>query len=346
MSTTSARRGSQTPAQPNQSATQPGAPSELVAATLVTPTSHANKQGDQPQVDPPAQPTLRPGTELRWRADGDVLIGTRPGALLHGSTAHLIGVVRALSSVDGTRAWSHVVSDALPEPLLLDLVKAGCIIDDTGSSATITAVGVDAARARVIDGDADSPTELSLARRSHTLAIRAPEPIGSALAQACATAGIRTLASDASVQRTSFGVHVHLADGSEPRINPEACDAWLRANIPHMSISVAGTRIRASHVVVPGLTPCLYCHALGVDDADNTQLARRSALHGVHIPVRHRITLSPDTAAMCAGLVLGRTLAFLDGLTERVVNEVVLDTTGRCETSVPVMHPACGCSLV
>ena len=344
MSTTSPRRGSHTPAQPNQPTPHPGALTELTAVTgVTTPRVHID---DEPQVTPPAQPTLRPGTELRWRADGDVLIGSRPGALLHGATADLIGVVRALSSVDGTRAWSQVVSDALPEPLLLDLVNAGCIVDDVGSTVRITAVGLDAARARVVDGDADNAAQVSAARRSHTLAVRAPEPIGSALLQALTTAGIRTANSAASAQHTSFGIHVHLADGSEPRIDPHACDSWLRANIPHISVSVAGTRIRASHIVVPGLTACLYCHALAVDDVDNTQLARQSTLHAVQIPVRHRMALSPDAAAMCVGLVLGRTLAFLDGLRERVMNEVVLDTTGRCEISVPLVHPNCGCALV
>jgi hypothetical protein len=310
------------------------------------PATDALDQSDGTVSTRPAHPTLRPGTEVRWRTDGTVLIGSRPGARVHGSTSELIGIVRALSGIDGTRSWSDIARRPLTEPLLLDLVRAGCIVDDPGSSVRLNSSAVDAARARVVDADADNPVAIASARRHARVVVNAPEPLGSALPQALGTAAVTIVSMDSRGAAPTLGLSAYLCEGSEPRLDAHACDTWLRQGVPHLTASIAGTRVRLSHLVMPGVSACLHCQALTADDRELTDLARVTNRNRADIPVRHRTALGPDVAALCVGLMLGRALAAIDGLSERISNEVVLDSTGRRESAQPVPHPNCGCRLL
>ena len=283
---------------------------------------------------------LRPGTELLWLSTGELGVGSRPGLRLHADAATLITVARALAAVDGTRAWDDVATDPLSPELLDAMVQAGCVIGDQGRG-TGPVSGLASSRLRVIDADHDDAFALARSRAQARVAVTAPEHIAQPIISALVSCGVECV--DDSAPTVAVVARVH--EGSEPRLDPTGCDRWLRSSIPHIAVGICGTRVRITHVVWPGVTACVRCLAMADDERDLTTFATRPGSGSFPIPGHSGTAVGPDVAALCTGLVVGRLLAFIDGVHDRGQQPMTLDTSGRAAVHSAQAHPRCGCAI-
>lgn len=340
------RRTTQLPAPQAPSALNPAA-RQPVRHRLPAPAGRVDGRHDRVTSAPtptsvarPLRPMLRPGTELLWLSTGELGVGSRPGVRLHADAATLIGVARSLAGVDGTRPWDEVATDPLSAELLDVLVQAGCIIDDQGRG-TGPVSGLASSRLRVIDADHDDAFELARGRAQARVAVAAPDHLARPIISALLDSGVECV--DDGAPTVAAVVQVH--EGGEPRLDPTGCDRWLRGSIPHLAASICGTRVRITHIVRPGVTACVRCLAIADDDRDLTTFATRPGSGTFPTSGHGGTALGPDVVALCTGLVVGRLLAFIDGVHARSQCPMTLDTCGRTALHSADVHPRCGCAI-
>lgn len=287
----------------------------------------------------PARPSLRPGTELAWLRTGELAVGTRPGLRLRANTATLVTLARLLPTIDGTRAWDDVVVNPITPEILDALVAAGCLIDDHGRGLGVVA-GLTSARARVVDADTDDAFAIARRRMHAAVHLSAPPVLLEPIVAGLAASGVQCNGHS----RPDIAASVSIAPGSEPRLNCSDLDPWLHAGIPHIGASVSGTRVRVSHVVRPGTTACGRCLVLSEDDRMMTISADRPG-GVISVAGMADSSCGADVTALCAGLVIGRLLAHIDGLPDHTTETILIDTAGRVESLLVAPHPNCGCAL-
>lgn len=137
------------------------------------------------------------------------------------------------------------------------------------------------------------------------------------------------------------------ADADAPWCDPEHADRWLRADVPHLQVSVAGRSALIGQVVRPGRTACLRCRELTRTELDPAWpvvvdgLRRLAGERGDDPPM----ALSRDLAHAGAALGVCRVLAHLAGAEDSADRaDLHLSLPGaapRLQHSPP--HPACGC---
>jgi hypothetical protein len=133
------------------------------------------------------------------------------------------------------------------------------------------------------------------------------------------------------------------ADADLPWTDPELCDDLLADGVVHLPVAVAGRGARVGPMVVPGLTPCLWCLDLRAVDSDSAWPALADQLR-----LRHAVARAHDGVLACtAALVaVGQVVCLVDGLHEPSTysHQVHLQAPSTLPREVEVVrHPACGC---
>ena len=133
------------------------------------------------------------------------------------------------------------------------------------------------------------------------------------------------------------------ADADLPWTDPELCDDLLADGVTHLPVAVAGESAAVGPMVVPGLTPCLWCLDLRRHDLDPAWPALADQLR-----LRHPRVLAHDgvLATAAAALAVGEALRVVDGSGEPTTCAVqlALRAPSTVAREVPVVrHPACGC---
>ena len=196
-------------------------------------------------------------------------------------------------------------------------------------------------RLRVIDADHDNAFALAGNRARARVAVTAPEQLAVAIADALHASGITC--SDDSAPDVAVVASVH--EGSEPRLDPATCDRWLRGGIPHIAVGICGTRVRITHTIRPGHTACVRCLAMADDERSLTTFATNAGSGSFPLSHHTGTAIGPDVAALCTGLVVGRVLAHIDGLHQRTLTPLTMDTSGRSAEHSVQVHPRCGCAI-
>ncbi|HET7899843.1 MAG TPA: TOMM precursor leader peptide-binding protein [Candidatus Nanopelagicales bacterium] len=133
------------------------------------------------------------------------------------------------------------------------------------------------------------------------------------------------------------------ADADLPWTDPELCDDLLADGVVHLPVAVAGAAARVGPMVVPGLTPCLWCLDLRHRDADSAWPALADQLR-----LRHPRAQAGDgvVATHAAALAVAEALRVIDGSGEPATYaaQLALEAPSAVVETVPVVrHPVCGC---
>jgi bacteriocin biosynthesis cyclodehydratase domain-containing protein len=135
--------------------------------------------------------------------------------------------------------------------------------------------------------------------------------------------------------------HVDLAViVSDYVIAPERYGAWLRRDVPHLSVIAGDTTVRVGPLVEPGVGPCLYCLDLERVDQDSSWPAMAAQLLVRRSPVDSALVVA-EVAAVTARAVLTR---LRSGHCELLSSSMVIDTeTGAVSVRGHRPHARCGC---
>lgn len=287
------------------------------------------------------RPALRPGVGVAWSVDGSAVIGTRPGLRIAAAPGTLYALIKHICALDGSRTWDEAAAD-VSQPLLSALVESGNVIDAAGLPSTAAPrESIDACRSRVVDGDVDDPVALALLRRTARVALAGDPELCESAQALLIGAGVQSI--DAGDRRTTATAGLALVRGTGAVMAPPPalCQAWLRAGIPHVIAALSGTRVLVGPLTVPGASPCASCAEAVL--REQSGLARDAASD--MLPGHVRPATSPETAAVCVGLSVGRLLLALDGLAPAGVADIVLlDSSGRATSSEVPIRVDCGCS--
>lgn len=121
-------------------------------------------------------------------------------------------------------------------------------------------------------------------------------------------------------------------------INPRSYQRWLSRDIPHLQVLFDESGVEVSHLVLPGLTPCLGCLQLAKLRSDGAWQSIATQLDYLE-----RDLADSASTLFAAGVALSRTLERLDNpLPESKNLAVRLDRgSGVMELKVPAEN--CGC---
>lgn len=135
-------------------------------------------------------------------------------------------------------------------------------------------------------------------------------------------------------------------DTDAPWTDPALAEAWLRADVPHLTAAVAGLVGAVSPLVVPGRTACLWCEELALADVDPHRIVLAEQLRRLG-PAPARVAPGPVVATVAA-LAAARALAHLDDRHDpESVARLTVRSPGSVVTSLPVTgHPSCGCGWI
>lgn len=123
-------------------------------------------------------------------------------------------------------------------------------------------------------------------------------------------------------------------------IAPERYGAWLRRDVPHLSVVAGDTTVRVGPLVEPGRGPCLYCLDLERVDQDAAWPAMAAQLLARRSPVDSALVVA-EAAAVAARAVLMRLRSGHSGL---LSSSMVIDTeTGAVSVRGHRPHVRCGC---
>jgi hypothetical protein len=215
-------------------------------------------------------------------------------------------------------------------------------------------------------------------RKAARVFIAALSPFGLTLARGFAAAGIGLLLSDDQVRvsSTDFGPlgfdeedlgkpraiaardllsgaiqiqhHSRVASGFDrvdlavligtDVLNPSKYQRWLSRDIPHLQVIFDETGVEISHLVLPGITPCLGCLQLAKMKRDATWQVVATQLDYLE-----RDLSDSASTLFAAGVVVSRALQRIDNpLPQTNPRAVRLDqTSGVMELEVPAEN--CGC---
>jgi len=121
-------------------------------------------------------------------------------------------------------------------------------------------------------------------------------------------------------------------------INPSLYQRWLSRDIPHLQVIFDEGGVEISHLVLPGITPCLGCLQLETLRSDNSWHAIATQLDYLE-----RDLADSASTLFAAGLVLARTLERIDNpLPETITRPVRLDR-GQGVMELELAQANCGC---
>lgn len=216
-------------------------------------------------------------------------------------------------------------------------------------------------------------------RRNSRIFIDSMAPIGLTLARGLGAAGVGTILTDdqARIQPSDTGALGYSAQGlGDPRaahakqlladqisiqqhsrvtrsldkvdiailcttdvLNPKTSQRWLSRDIPHLMVRFDEIGVEISHLVIPGLTPCLNCVELRRLESDSTW-----AEVATQLDYLERDLGDAASILFASSIALSRTLKRLDQpLSEQAQTSIRLDY-GRSVRESQIAHSACGCS--
>ncbi|MCU1528959.1 MAG: hypothetical protein JWP75_2722 [Frondihabitans sp.] len=120
--------------------------------------------------------------------------------------------------------------------------------------------------------------------------------------------------------------------------------AWLRRDVPHLSVVVGDQSTRVGPVIVPGVTACAHCLDLPRSDVDRSwgviagQLWARS-------PIEPSLLATREAAVLAVRRVVAR-LGRVESPEPDAAIVTVDSTTGRIRRTLSRSHPACGCAAL
>ncbi len=134
-------------------------------------------------------------------------------------------------------------------------------------------------------------------------------------------------------------------DTDVPWTDPALAEAWVRAEVPHLTAAVAGLLGTVSPLVLPGRTACLWCEELARADAEPSRPVLAEQLRRLG-PAPATVAPGP-VVAITAALTTARMLARLDVGDDPDATRLTVQAPGRVSASPPLVgHPACGCGWV
>ena len=286
----------------------------------------------------PTRPLLRPGAWVCRRTDGHLQVGLEARiALVAPDTA----AVRAV--LDGLLAGSAPPHPStLPPPvarLCSDLLDRGLVVDADDLLAAVGAARDRRTAETVAAAFAEHGTaagDLLRARARVPVLVRHERAPRSA-------ARCRALLAEAGVAEGDGGP-VLLVARSEP--DRALTDAWMRADRPHLLVTLVDGVVRVGPFVVPGRTACVRCV-----DAHHTEVDPRRSLVlqqyaeagrprvGFPDPVPH------DLLDLALAWAVRDLVGWIDGRRPRSWSATLQVDPGL---ELPVtpwpVHPGCGCS--
>jgi bacteriocin biosynthesis cyclodehydratase domain-containing protein len=126
--------------------------------------------------------------------------------------------------------------------------------------------------------------------------------------------------------------------------DPVVGAAWLRRDVPHLSVVVGDQRTRVGPLIVPGVTACAHCLDLHRSDVDRSWGVIAAQLWA-RAPIEPPLLTTREAAARAVRRVQAR----LNGATVLEVDEAIetVDSeTGRVRRTLSRPHPACGCAAL
>ena len=303
--------------------------------------------------------TLRPGTHVLTRPDGDLQVGLDPGSAM------------VLPGDDGVReTLARLSRPAGPAPAddttLSLLATHDLLLDERALVAARAAGGAGAALARTHGAAADAvraargAAGVEVATFGHACGA----DLGPRLTALLADAGLPACPDPPGLKRSRreggssgrrgrttggppTGACAVLVGVGEP--DRERVDDWTRAGTPHLAVRLTEGRAVLGPFVVPGHTACLRCLDGHHSDADPgwpllvRQYAAASAADrpdGVPEPV------DPLLAAQALAWAARDLAAFVDGARPSTWSATVTlgPQPGDVETRCWLRHPACACT--
>ena len=277
----------------------------------------------------PRRPSLRPGLRVVRRDDGRLQIGFRPGERLtlpdlpatHSLLADLVDGRRPDLDSPTVRRWARALADL---GLVVDRDQVRALM---GQGLPRPVVAAALAQAGPAAGD--------------RLAGRAAARIGLDVAEPWRSPAIALLdASGLRVAERSEPATAHLVVSPGGELPRPGLDDWMRAGLPHLSVTNVAGRVRLGPFVAPGLTACLRCLDAHTSDRDPG--------HGLVVE-QH----GPRDGEPCDPLLMRIALACaVRDLTSYVEGDlpatwsatIAVEPSLRLERQEWTRHPRCGCA--
>jgi hypothetical protein len=291
----------------------------------------------------PPRPLLRPGARVCRRTDGQLQVGLEARIAL---VAPDTPAARAV--LDGLLAGSPPPHPSALAPaearLCSDLLDRGLVVDGDDLLAAVGAAPDRRAAECVAATFAESGRDAGeLLRARGKVPVRVRHERAPRSAARC-----RSLLAEAGV-----GVAAGTADGDGPvlhvsRTEPDRSltDAWMRADRPHLLVTLVDGVVRVGPFVVPGRTACLRCV-----DAHHTEADPRRPLVlqqyaeaarprvGFPDPVPH------DLLELALAWAVRDLVNWIDGRRPRSWSATVhVDPALELPVTPWPAHPGCGCS--
>jgi bacteriocin biosynthesis cyclodehydratase domain-containing protein len=180
-------------------------------------------------------------------------------------------------------------------------------------------------------------------RAALSIAIAGSCALADEIAHLLQTAGLTVSTIDAETveQRAppTFGVAV-----SHQVHDPVVAAAWLRRDIPHLSVVIGDQRTRVGPVIVPGLTACAHCLDLHRSDVDGSWGVIAGQLWG-RLPAEPSLLVTREAAVLAARRVLTRLGDEPPSEPDEAI--VTIDSaTGQARQTLSRPHPGCGCAAL
>ena len=223
------------------------------------------------------------------------------------------------------------------------------------------------------------PASAMKARRYSRVFVDTMAPIGLTLSRGLAAAGVGAILTDDQVriQNTDLGALGYPAESvGEPRasrakllladqvniqqhnritrsldrvdvailcttdvLNPKTSQRWLSRDIPHLMIRFDESGVEVSHLVIPGITPCLNCVELNRLQSDQnwTEVATQ-------LDYLDRDLGDAGSILFASSIALRRILKRIDQpLSKQPLTSIRLDF-GKSVSELQISHTPCGCS--
>ncbi|RYP87703.1 hypothetical protein EKO23_04715 [Nocardioides guangzhouensis] len=286
----------------------------------------------------PARPLLRPGARVCRRADGQLQVGLEARiALVAPDTAEVRTVL------DGLLAGSPPPHPSALSPrvarLCSDLLDRGLVVD---GDDLLSAVG--AARDRRTAETVAATFAEHGTSAGDLLRARARAPVRVLHQRAPRSAArCRALLAEAGVAEGDGGP-VLLVARTEP--DRALTDTWMRADRPHLLVTLVDGVVRVGPFVVPGQTSCVRCvdaHHTEVDPRRSLVLQQYAEVGrprvGFPDPVPH------DLLELALAWAVRDLVGWIDGRRPRSWSATLQVDPGLMLPLTPwPAHPACGCS--
>jgi hypothetical protein len=120
--------------------------------------------------------------------------------------------------------------------------------------------------------------------------------------------------------------------------NPDSYQRWMARDIPHLLVTFTEEGVEVSHLVIPGITPCLGCLEVAKMAADSNWVSIATQLDYLERD------LSDSTSLLFGvSLALGKTLARIDQLDQGSLVASKLDRKTMQPYQIEVADFNCGC---